>query len=483
MASDRCIDAAADSPIEFRDDLPVERLAHAVQALKLEVVPFTTGQHQNRRERLGVVRRELRVERGRPRQQSPSTGDVGHVGRRLAGEHRKAFESLLLGELDLGVPVGALHQTYRKPALRVLRESVEPGDDVYGALLVGLHGEPESVPPGQGIRPGGGLEDVERQVEPIGLFGVHRERDVPCAGAFGKLDEARDQLGQHPLALHHFVARMQRRELHRDARPRKRIAGRCASADSVDCVTIGVEIPVRVSRGARRLAQHVERVPVAFRFLLACTLQGLVDRAPHHELTSHDPHGMNRRLPDHGLAVRPLQKAPLRPAALGPHRTHPRDRRHVSARVPCLALRRCYERRTACRENLVALSKRIATCTARGIPGQHDRRGALETPLIRPSALVLGRVAFASAESQHRLSQHLRARLLDVDVQFAHGRRDAHRTGGRTVRAGRPRRAPGYPRRSRCAPRCCRRLPPTCRPTTCSCPRAGGDRPGTRRCE
>ena len=41
-------------------------------------------------------------------------GDVGQVGRRLAGIDRIALEPRLLGELDLGVPVGALDQAHRR---------------------------------------------------------------------------------------------------------------------------------------------------------------------------------------------------------------------------------------------------------------------------------------------------------------------------------------------------------------------------------
>ena len=164
VASHRRVDAAADTAAR-RGGLAVQRLPHAVEALKLEVVPFVAGQDQDGRQGVGVVGCELRVEARRLRQETPGAGDVRYVRGRLAGEHRKPRQAPFLGTLYLGIPIGALDQADGDPAPRFMGQVSEPFDHVNGALLVGLHGEPEAVPSVEGGRAGGRLEDLERQVE------------------------------------------------------------------------------------------------------------------------------------------------------------------------------------------------------------------------------------------------------------------------------------------------------------------------------
>src|SRR3546814_7441180 len=87
MAADRRIDAARQVHLVRPDDLLVERLAHAVQALELEVLPIV-GCLEDTGDRVRVVGRKLRIEGLEIGQQALRAGEVGKVGRRLAGEHR-----------------------------------------------------------------------------------------------------------------------------------------------------------------------------------------------------------------------------------------------------------------------------------------------------------------------------------------------------------------------------------------------------------
>src|SRR3546814_9633227 len=91
MAADRRIDAARQVHLVRPDDLLVERLAHAVQALELEVLPIV-GCLEDPGDRVRVVGRKLRIEGLEIGQQALRAGEVGKVGRRLAGEHRVRSE-------------------------------------------------------------------------------------------------------------------------------------------------------------------------------------------------------------------------------------------------------------------------------------------------------------------------------------------------------------------------------------------------------
>ena len=62
----------------------IERLAHAVQPLELEVAPVA-GELEDAGERVGVVGGELRVEGLAAREQAPGAGEIGDVGREPCG--------------------------------------------------------------------------------------------------------------------------------------------------------------------------------------------------------------------------------------------------------------------------------------------------------------------------------------------------------------------------------------------------------------
>ena len=96
---------------------------------------------------------------------------------------------------------------------------------------------------------------------------------------------------------------MQRRELDRNAGPlrQRRVAG--ARSDRRDRIGIGVEIFLGVGRGARALAQHVERI--AEFAMRARPVERLLDGLAEHEMRAEEPHRLPRRRP-HRRQAEPL---------------------------------------------------------------------------------------------------------------------------------------------------------------------------------
>ena len=239
VAADGRVDPTRDG-IVGPDQRAVERLRHAVQALELEIAP-RAGQLDDAGDGMRIVGRELRVEGIAAVQQPARAGEIGDVGRELAGQHRVG-QALLLGALDLGIPIGALDQAHRDPPAVPARKLPQPGDDVDRALLVGLHREPEPVPAGEVRQGQQALEQIERRLEPVRLLGIDGDRDVAGPGPPCQVDQTRQQLlGQAPV-LRHLVARMQRRELDRDAGARHQGLAPCGRDDRIDGMAVGIVI-------------------------------------------------------------------------------------------------------------------------------------------------------------------------------------------------------------------------------------------------
>ena len=125
--------------------LGVQRFTHAVQALELEAA-VAARLLQERRHRQCVVGSELREQAAPQSQQFLRAAYVVQIGHRFAGEHRIVVEAALLRALDLGVPIGALDQTDHHPAIERAGEFVDVIDHGFGAFLVGLNCETETVP-------------------------------------------------------------------------------------------------------------------------------------------------------------------------------------------------------------------------------------------------------------------------------------------------------------------------------------------------
>ena len=159
----RRVDAAGPVELSRSHHRPVERFAHAVQALEFEVAgpEAGAGHLHDGGERLGVVGGELWENSIGGRQQLPGAGEVGDVRVRLAGEDRKIGEPLHLRALDFGVPVGALHETHHQAPVRTPGEIDEPVDHEGAAFSVGLDDEADAVPAGEVRIQGQRLQDVQ----------------------------------------------------------------------------------------------------------------------------------------------------------------------------------------------------------------------------------------------------------------------------------------------------------------------------------
>ena len=235
-------------------------------------------------------------------EQALGAGEIGDVGRDLAGEDGIVGQPQLLRPLHLAVPVRSLDQSDHDLARGAAGEIGEPVDHVHRTLLVGLHRQAQPVPAGQALVAGQGLEEVERGFQPLALLGVDRELDVPLAGDLRQLDDPRQQLGLElpPAAV--LVARVQGRELDRQAGTVVQHRAGSTGRDPLQRILVGAEVAQGVGCRLRPLAQHVVGVAVAQLLALSRALDRLLDRLPEHELLAQDAHGLAHRLADHGLA-------------------------------------------------------------------------------------------------------------------------------------------------------------------------------------
>ena len=155
-------------------------------------------------------------------QQLARAGEVGHVGVGLAREDRVAVQAVELRALDLAVPVGALDQAHHQPVAAAPRQVDDEVDHRRAALLVGLDHEAEPVPAGQrrleapGARAGRARARAGRP--PRRRCSGRCRSCAPAAPARSSRGYSsaitRSTLGAH-------VARVQRRQLDRDARARR----------------------------------------------------------------------------------------------------------------------------------------------------------------------------------------------------------------------------------------------------------------------
>jgi len=121
------------------------------------------------------------------------------------------------------------------------------------------------------------FQEIERDFQPVGLLGVDVEPDVVLARQHGQRLEARIELGVHSFQLGAAVARMQRGELDRDARPFVDAAALGGAADGMDRPPIGLHVMISLRRRDGGLAQHVVGMAEALLFERAAVRQRLVD--------------------------------------------------------------------------------------------------------------------------------------------------------------------------------------------------------------
>ena len=186
--------------------LVIEQRTHAVQALELIYRAGVRREFQHRRQRMRVVRRELRKQV--PAAEQPrGTGDIGEVRRRLAGVHRVGPQPFDLGALYLEVPIRSLYEPHHdRPA-----ETLQPVDDGRGPFRIRLHRDTEPVPGREVTGPRHTLEQQQGQLQALGLLRIDSEVQTPISGFTGEVEQPMSEFVQHPLFLQRFETRMQRR--------------------------------------------------------------------------------------------------------------------------------------------------------------------------------------------------------------------------------------------------------------------------------
>ncbi len=269
----------------------VEAITHPVEALEFEIAAVARPV-DDRRHRQRIVAGECGPDMF-GLQHVARAGEVGHIGRRLAGEQRIVAQTLDLRALDLRVPIGALDQ----PHVHHPAEPVRPSDHRPRALAVSLHRHAEAVPPVERGKRGDGPDDVEAHLEPLGLLGVDRQRDTLARGLHCQGFEHFGKRGHALVPARDFVAGMERRELDRN-----RMARRSIAADRVDRLHIGTEVTRRIRVGPRRFPKHVEAGSEAGMLRFGHAPHRFVNRAPHDEDFAHHLHGRPHRLADERFA-------------------------------------------------------------------------------------------------------------------------------------------------------------------------------------
>ncbi len=151
MGTDRRIDTAGTVKLpvrHFADHLLIERFAHAVQALELILTGIVVVARQliNRRQGVGIMGSELRIDQAWHGQQFAGTGQIRDIGVNLAGVDRIAFQAFHLGALDFAVPVRAFHQTNHQATAAALRQIDQLINHKRTAFHVGLNNETDAVP-------------------------------------------------------------------------------------------------------------------------------------------------------------------------------------------------------------------------------------------------------------------------------------------------------------------------------------------------
>ncbi len=296
VCANRGIDAAGPAKAALArctDHLFIERLAHAMEALEL-VLPGCIGRGLGHpvdgRHRVGIVGCELRIHLRRRGQQPLRAGQVGDVGIGLAGVDRVALLAVELGAFDLGVPVGTLHQPDHEPVLAAPGQVDQVVDDEGASLLVGLDDKTDAIPARQRGLEAEFFQQVQREFEPVGLFGIDVQADVERLRLGRECEQHRVQLVHHPLVLGPAITGMQRRELDRDARPCLDTAAVGRLADRLDRLLVVAQVPARIAGRQRRLAEHVVGVTEALRLPAPGVVERLLDSLSGDELLPHHAH-------------------------------------------------------------------------------------------------------------------------------------------------------------------------------------------------
>ena len=122
---------------------------------------------------------------------------------------------------------------------QAIHDTDDPVDDEGAALAIALDHEAQAIPAGKVRIERQAFEQVERQFQPVGFFRIDIETDVIPLGQQRQLLHRRQQFAHHPVGLRADIARMERRQLDRDAGIVGDRACRAARGDGGNGVLIG----------------------------------------------------------------------------------------------------------------------------------------------------------------------------------------------------------------------------------------------------
>ena len=180
----------------------IQILAHAVQSLELKLpVP---GIMMNITDGMGVMSSELRVNTRAMRQQVTGAGQVGYIGITFQGEHRVVCQSLLLGTLDLHVPVGALDQAYRDDAVLRIGQLAQAFQQGQGAFLVRLYCNAQSRPGAQPVMEKQAFKYSYAHLQPFRLLRIDGQRNPRGVGGSAQTQHTCGQLTDCAVCLVRF---------------------------------------------------------------------------------------------------------------------------------------------------------------------------------------------------------------------------------------------------------------------------------------
>ena len=276
-----------------------------MQALEfvLARVVVLTRQAVDRRQGVGVVGGELRINQVRHAKQLFRAGEVRDVGIDLAGIDRITFQPFHLGAFDFAVPVGPFHQADHQATAAAAGQVNQVINDERAAFLVGLDNETNPVPARQLRLEAQFFQQIEGDLQTVGLFGVDVDADVILARQQGQGLQARVELFHHPVVLRAAVTRVQGGELNRDARAFINTATVGRFTDGVDRLLVRDHVGLRVGGGQRRFAEHVVRIAETFIFQLAGVRQRFGNGFSGHKLFAHQTHRHIHAFADQRLAA------------------------------------------------------------------------------------------------------------------------------------------------------------------------------------
>ena len=242
------------------------------------------------------MRGKLRINRIRCIEQGAGAGQVRHIGVLLVGEHRVSGQTHLLCAFDFGVPVGTLDQPTHQTHAVAPRQRDHVLYQFKRTRLVGLQRQAKAAPLRKMLRhpTDERLEHVQRELQPIHLFGVHRQVDVGARRLLAQAPDAWYQFQHHTIFLRLLVTRMQRAELDRNAVVRFASTGFVGvGGNRRNGILVTGEILQGVGVGARAFAQHVIAEPKLAHFSPGrCGfIHRLLDRLSQHKLATQQLHG------------------------------------------------------------------------------------------------------------------------------------------------------------------------------------------------